>query len=142
MTGESATAGGSESIDTTFNLTPIEGTFLINDAYDAYGNPIGPRPGAEALIETAPKWQWRLATADELNELRFEDVTSAAGLDQPHSDRPLREGPASLTGGAAARDYDNDGEPDRFLTRVSLPNIMMRNDSGHFTDITDLDHAE
>ncbi len=55
---------------------------------------------------------------------RFSDVARAAGLT------------ASLYGmGAAAGDYDNDGDPDLFLTALG-PNRLYRNDGGTFVDVT------
>ena len=55
---------------------------------------------------------------------RFTDVTAAAGLG------------VSLYGmGAAVGDYDNDGDPDLYLTAVG-PNRLFRNDGGVFGDVT------
>ncbi len=55
---------------------------------------------------------------------RFEDVTAGSGLD------------VSLYGmGAAVGDYDNDGDPDVYLTAVG-PNRLFRNDGGRFRDVT------
>jgi ketosteroid isomerase-like protein len=64
-----------------------------------------------------------------LGDGRFEDVTSAAGLDVP------------LYGmGAVAADYDADGDPDLYLTAVGT-NRLLRNDGGRFTDVTSLTGA-
>jgi hypothetical protein len=55
---------------------------------------------------------------------RFTNVTAESGLD------------VSFYGmGAAAGDYDNDGDADLFLTAVG-PNRLLRNDGGRFTDVT------
>ncbi len=55
---------------------------------------------------------------------RFEDVTAQSGLAE------------SFYGmGAAAGDYDNDGDVDLFLTALGA-NRMYRNDSGRFVDVT------
>ncbi len=60
--------------------------------------------------------------------LRFTDVTHAWGLDTAPS--------APLYGmGVAVGDYDGDGDRDIFLTGKG-PNRLLRNDSGHFTDVT------
>jgi len=66
--------------------------------------------------------------------LTFHEVTKASGLDAPHlAHRAI--GSDSFTGGIAAGDYDADGDQDLLITRVGLPNRLMRNDgSGHFTD--------
>ncbi|MFV1987499.1 MAG: CRTAC1 family protein, partial [Gemmatimonadota bacterium] len=54
----------------------------------------------------------------------FEDVTSGAGLAAP------------LYGmGAAAADYDGDGDPDLYVTAVG-DNRLYRNDDGRFVDVT------
>jgi len=55
----------------------------------------------------------------------FEDVTAGSG--------------AAVAGygmGATSGDYDNDGDPDLFVTNAG-PNVLLRNDGkGHFTDVT------
>jgi hypothetical protein len=56
---------------------------------------------------------------------KFNDVSQEAGLD------------ASLYGmGCAIGDFDNDGDPDVYLSAVG-PNRLFRNDAGKFVDITD-----
>jgi hypothetical protein len=56
---------------------------------------------------------------------RFEDATEAVGLQ------------VALYGmGAAVGDYDNDGDPDLFISAVG-PNRLFRNDDGRFVDVTD-----
>ncbi len=55
---------------------------------------------------------------------RFQDVTSAAGLD------------FTIYGmGCAFGDYDSDGDPDIYLTAVGN-NKLLRNDGGKFADVT------
>ncbi|MGC1275839.1 MAG: CRTAC1 family protein [Planctomycetaceae bacterium] len=55
---------------------------------------------------------------------RFTDVSHAAGLD------------VSLYGmGCAVADYDNDGDPDVYLSALG-PNRLLRNDGGRFVDVT------
>jgi hypothetical protein len=57
--------------------------------------------------------------------LRFEDVTSASGLES-----------RGYGMGAAAGDYDNDGDPDLYVTRFGS-NALYRNDGdGTFSDVT------
>ena len=60
-----------------------------------------------------------------LGELRFEDVT-----------KQTNTGDASYGMGAAAADYDNDGDADLFVTNFG-PNRLLRNDGGTFTDVSD-----
>jgi hypothetical protein len=56
----------------------------------------------------------------------FEDVTAGSGTDV-----------AGYGMGVAAGDYDNDGDPDLFVTNVG-PSVLLRNDGGgHFTNVTD-----
>ena len=55
---------------------------------------------------------------------RFENVTAEAGLD------------LELYGmGVAVGDYDNDGDPDVYLTALG-PNRLLRNDGGRFVDVS------
>ncbi|MFV0315711.1 MAG: FG-GAP-like repeat-containing protein [Microthrixaceae bacterium] len=137
VTGEVTSADATEPLDATFTLVPVGDTWLIDDAYDADGNRIGPRAGTEPPIEAALEVPGPAPTAEQLDGLGFEDATVDAGLDLVHSDRTLLEGPAASSGGVAVGDYDYDGDPDVFLTRVGLPNALMRNDDGVFTDVTE-----
>ncbi len=59
----------------------------------------------------------------------FVDVTAEAGL------------ALSVFGqGVAVGDYDNDGDPDLYLSAVG-PGHLLRNDGGHFVDVTAEAHA-
>ena len=59
-------------------------------------------------------------------DMTFQDVSIEAGITD------------SLYGmGAAVGDYDNDGDPDLFISAVGK-NRMLRNDDGKFVDVTDL----
>jgi hypothetical protein len=71
----------------------------------------------------------------EWGALNLTDVTAAAGLDAPHAAKPPA-GADGQAGGAAVADYDDDGDQDILLTRLGLPNRLLRNDgTGHFTDV-------
>ncbi|MCB1270630.1 MAG: VCBS repeat-containing protein, partial [Microthrixaceae bacterium] len=136
VTGTVTRNGATEDLEATYTLVPVGGTFLITDAFDADGNPMGDRPGAAPGIEPATEPEDRAPGDNELDGLAFEDVTAQVGLDFEHSDRALFEGPAAASGGAAVGDYDGDGDPDVFLSRVGLPSLLLRNDAGRFTDVT------
>jgi len=59
----------------------------------------------------------------------FDDVTKEAGLDR------------SLFGmGVAVGDYDNDGDPDLYVSALG-GGVLLRNDGGKFTDVTEEAHA-
>ncbi|MHC5537726.1 CRTAC1 family protein [Singulisphaera rosea] len=55
----------------------------------------------------------------------FEDVTAQAGLDKPFFGM-----------GVAVGDYDNDGDPDVYITALGGGHLF-RNDQGNFADVTD-----
>jgi hypothetical protein len=76
------------------------------------------------------------ATAD----VHFSDVTAAAGIDYVQlvspGDLPALE-PIYMSGGAAAGDYDRDGFPDLYVTRLDAPDLLYRNrGDGSFEDVT------
>jgi hypothetical protein len=88
--------------------------FLVNGSRlpPPYGEGAGDPPPADALFKN-------------LGGLRFEDVTRAAGL---------AEGAWGC--GAAAGDYDNDGDADVFVANYG-PDILWRNNGdGTFSDVT------
>jgi hypothetical protein len=71
----------------------------------------------------------------EWGALNLTDVTAEAGLDAPQAAHPPK-GADGQAAGAAVADYDGDGDQDVLLTRLGLPNRLMRNDgTGHFTDV-------
>jgi len=65
-----------------------------------------------------------LSSPGDVASLRFTDVTARAGF-----------APGGYGMGVAAGDYDNDGDPDLYLTNYG-PNRLYRNDRGRFTDVT------
>ena len=64
-------------------------------------------------------------TAGGRRTLRFTDVTSRAGI-----------GFRAYGMGAAVADYDNDGDPDLFLTSLGPDALYRNNGDGTFTDVT------
>ena len=100
----------------------------------------------DILMVNAQRWPWDARPAtDRPNTLtlwqndgsgQFQDVTAAAQLD------------VSLYGqGCAVGDYDNDGDPDLFVSAVAPvadadskfatgPHRLFRNDGGQFVDVT------
>ena len=61
---------------------------------------------------------------------RFEDVAEAAGVRNENGDK------FPTTKGVAFGDYDNDGDPDLFLSNYGAPNRLYRNDGGgRFEDL-------
>ena len=88
----------------------------------------------DLLLVNSRRWPWDQRPADSPVTMRcyrndgagnYADVTSEVGLD------------SSFYGmGAAVGDYDNDGDPDLFLTAVGA-NHLFRNDDGKFVEVTD-----
>ena len=65
------------------------------------------------------------------------DVTATSGIDYVHNSTNTGTLPASMTGGAAAGDFDNDGYVDLFVTRIDNHDILYRNNgNGTFSDVT------
>jgi hypothetical protein len=61
-----------------------------------------------------------------LGNFRFENVTTAAGLEQNNR---------RFSFAAAWEDYDNDGDPDLYVANDFGRNNLYRNDGGKFTDV-------
>src|SRR5262245_7218912 len=82
---------------------------------------------------------WQSVVELASGQVVFSDVTTTAGITYSlPSSQPRRSGYAvSRTGGAAARDYDNDGWPDLFVTRYwDSPVLYRNNHDGTFIDVT------
>ncbi len=95
--------------------------------FDSDGDP-------DILLVNSMRWPWdprpkrppaTLALYRNDGTGRFENVTATSGLN------------VSLYGmGAAVGDYDNDGDPDLFVSALG-PNRLFRNDGGRFVDVTE-----
>lgn len=110
----------------------------------------GERPGTpvpEARIEAPAVTEPPAVHAPPA--VRFTDVTAEAGIDFVHVNGAYGERlmPETIGAGAAFFDYDNDGDPDLFLTNFRYwpdhpgghapTQALYRNDGqGHFTDVT------
>jgi PKD repeat protein len=69
----------------------------------------------------------------------FQNVTTAAGLDYAQQRNPSASASPlqSMTGGAAAGDFDGDGWVDLYVTRLDAPDLLFRNrGDGTFEDVT------
>jgi hypothetical protein len=60
----------------------------------------------------------------------FEDVTKAAGLDKTFYGQ-----------GVAVGDYDNDGDPDLYVTAIGGGHLFRNDGKGHFEDVTEQANA-
>lgn len=99
--------------------------------YDGDGDPdllfVNSEPWPEDPRATGAKPAQALYRND--GDAKFTDVTKEAGLD------------ISLFGmGAAVGDYDNDDDPDLYLTTIHGGRLL-RNDRGRFVDVTDVLNA-
>ncbi|RIK88186.1 MAG: hypothetical protein DCC67_00870 [Planctomycetota bacterium] len=63
----------------------------------------------------------------------FTDVAAAVGISHVQSHAP---GGHTMTGGAAAGDFDGDGLVDLFFTRVDGPDVLYRNTGSGFIDVS------
>lgn len=93
----------------------------------------GPSTSAPAgvVIDDAPTQ----VSKDDVGGISFRDVTAPAGLAAAQSDGPVT-GFNGMTSGAAVADFNGDGRPDIYLTRVRRPNALYLNDAnGQFHDV-------
>ncbi len=87
----------------------------------------------DLLFVNSSRWPWDEESQKESpcqlyagdGEFNFSDVSANAGLDF-----------TCYGMGVAAGDYDNDGDPDIFISAVGK-NRLLRNDDGKFTDVTE-----
>jgi hypothetical protein len=88
----------------------------------------------DLFFTNATHWPWSKKAAERTTSAlyrndgnwKFTNVTQEAGLDLSY-----------YMMGAAAGDYDNDGDPDLFICAVG-PSHLYRNDGGRFVDVTDV----
>lgn len=97
-------------------LLDFDGDGLL-DMYLTNG---APQP---SLRKSGPEWHDRLYR--NLGGFKFEDVTERSGLRG-----------TGFTMGAAAGDYDNDGDPDLLVTSVGGSALYRNNGDGTFTEVT------
>lgn len=129
--------GRSLEFATTFTVAEVGDVYLISNAFDPDGKPVGrQRGGSLPAIDQALPPPAPTISASELDGLRFRDASDEWGLLEPHSPERLEEGPEAMSGGVAVGDYDADGDADLLITRVNLSNILYRNDGVGFTDVT------
>jgi len=101
------------------------------DVYFLQGVRLGKPDSGKALLFEPPKKHWpgnRLFRNELVptKQLRFVDVTEKAGV----------QGNGSYGMGAAVGDYDNDGDPDIFVSNFG-PDLLLRNNGdGTFTDVS------
>ncbi len=97
-----------------FDLDGRLDIFLVNGSRlpPPHGEGVGPSPPSDRLYRN-------------LGDLRFEDVTDRAGLAE-----------SAWGCGVAAADYDNDGDPDLFVTNHGPDRLWRNNGDGTFTDVT------
>lgn len=135
--GRSGEVEGTPSpVELTLVLERTGRTYLVSTTLDAAGRPVRhERAERSDAVPPAVAPNGPSATAVQLAGLSFRDVTEEIGLAQPHSAVTFRDGSSVQTGGAAAGDYDGDGDIDLYVTRIGLPNLLYRNDGGRFTDV-------
>ncbi|MEZ4316703.1 MAG: FG-GAP-like repeat-containing protein [Myxococcota bacterium] len=69
--------------------------------------------------------------------VRHTDIAAAAGVAVLQGMPPYPCGNEILAGGAAVADFDGDGDPDVYLARIYLPDVLFQNDGdGTYTDVT------
>ena len=97
------------------------------DVYLVQGAPLGEGKEDEAIFSSRGPRRDRLYRnhLEESGDLRFADVTAAAGI-----------AAAGYGMGVAAGDFTNDGFPDLYVTNFGANQMLRNNGDGTFTDIT------
>ena len=98
--------------------------------------------GVHCLLAAFAVW-YPLDARAQSDPVVFSDVAAAAGIDFLHWNdvRPPQTDAAAFaflytTGGAAVGDYDDDGWPDLYVTRINAPNLLYHNlGNGAFAEV-------
>ena len=101
----------------------------IKYTYNGAGVAAGDYDGDGLVDVFLPNEEGQSKLFRNLGNMRFEDVTEAAGLLNSKD-------PGGFSMGAYFADIDNDHDLDLFITNWKVSNRLFRNDGGTFTDIT------
>ncbi|NOY94352.1 MAG: VCBS repeat-containing protein, partial [Deltaproteobacteria bacterium] len=140
MTGDSAEAGPRDAMPTSPSAMTFAATGSLRFPGDASAADAATGLRTDAAIDPVrPGAPWTTPTT-------FVDVTASAGVDYvqfagfcaescPLADTRFCEVPA-MTGGVAVGDFDADGYPDVFVTRMDSTDLLFRNlGDGQFEEV-------
>jgi|GEM_PF-2770823 len=82
--------------------------------------------------------------AETLPPVKFVDITTAAGIRFVHANGAFGDKllPETMGAGVAFLDYDNDGDPDLYITAIGGGHLFRNDGKGHFDDATEAAHAK